>query len=204
MQDMKMQDVKWRTWKCRTWGAGHENSWHETIAHLHWSYRVLVRNVVIWCITLCWFFTLLFFFFCIVCVCQVVTKITVMNTFIHQNGKVTYKKLHRLTNEELVKAVVGLLLRAFNILPVVFTTLKTNTKSSPKQFVQSKDVNITATSAGSNRSAHLVHYSQAKDVITAHVCQRLLHKKLIRRWDTRTWRFFIYHDIVHVLQNINA
>jgi len=35
--------------------AVHENRWHETIIYLLWSYRVLVRNVVIWCSTLCWF-----------------------------------------------------------------------------------------------------------------------------------------------------
>jgi len=51
--------------------ARHENRWHETIAYLLWSCRVLVRNAVIWCSMVCCFCTLgLMFFFCIVCVCH--------------------------------------------------------------------------------------------------------------------------------------
>ena len=45
-----------------------------------------------------------------------------------------------ITNEELVKADV--LFGAFNIVSVVFTTLKTNAKSSSKQFVQSRELNV--------------------------------------------------------------
>jgi len=85
--------------------AGHKNSWHETIAYLLWSYRVLVRNVVVWCSTLRWFCTLgPNVFFCIVCV-WVIMKITVI---------VILNKKCSLTNEELVKAVV--LFRAFNVI----------------------------------------------------------------------------------------
>jgi len=44
------------------------------------SYRVFVRNVVIWRSTLRWFCTLgPNVFFCIVCVCQVIMKITVLS-----------------------------------------------------------------------------------------------------------------------------
>jgi len=47
----KSQGVKTRDTKM-------QNKWRETIASLLWSYRVLVRNDVIWCSALCWFCTL--------------------------------------------------------------------------------------------------------------------------------------------------
>ena len=80
---------------------------------------------------MCWFCTLgPDVFFCIINVCQVIMKITVI--------VIVNKKKYSPTNEELVKAVVGLYyyFRAFDILSVVFTTLKSNAKnSSSNHFV---------------------------------------------------------------------
>ena len=50
MQDLKMQDLKMLDTKIV--GMKH------VIAHLLWSYRVLICNAVIWCSMLCWFCTL--------------------------------------------------------------------------------------------------------------------------------------------------
>jgi len=69
MQDLKMQDLKILDTKI----VGMK----QVIAHLLWSYRVLICNAVIWCSMLCWFWGVMFFF-CIVCVCQVIMKITVI------------------------------------------------------------------------------------------------------------------------------
>jgi len=106
-----------------------KDRWHETIAYLLWSYRVLVRNVVIWCGTLCWFCTFGPNVF------KVFLRYILRQPGHNENYRYRYQNARR--NEELVKAVV--LFRAFNIPPEVFTTLKSNAKIARPSSSHSSD-----------------------------------------------------------------